>query len=201
MSMIKDLITSASVAVGNVASRERDREAGLTHEDGRPLPFSERARGRVQALVSEGVAKVGVSQTAFLGARELARRVGNDTAKKVFGALAKRPAAAAGAALFVFDAARDGVRLARGHIDGAEFAERLGGNAAGIAGSAVGAQVGSFVGTLAMPVIGTVVGSVVGGVVGGIGGDTYGRRKVRSMVGADDEFEEEDDAYDDEGEE
>lgn len=185
MPLIRDLVMSASVAVGNVASRERDRSAAAEGEDGRPRAFSARARGRVQAMVTEGVAKVTVSQTAFLGARELAKRVGNETAKKVFGALAQRPTAAAGSALFAFDAARDGIRLARGEIEAKQFAERLGGNAAGIAGAAVGAQVGAFVGTLAMPLVGTAVGSVVGGVIGGVGGDTYGRRKVRSIVGGD----------------
>lgn len=199
MSLIKDLVMSASVAAGNVASRERDREPLSPDDDGRPRPITERARGRVQAIVSEGAAKVTVSQTAFLGARELAKRVGNETAKKVFGALAKRPAAAAASALFAFDTARDGFRLARGNIETREFAERLGGNAAGLAGSAVGAHVGAFIGTLAMPVVGTVVGSVVGGVVGGIGGDTYGRRKMRSFVGEGDEIDDEDDdEYEDE---
>lgn len=189
MPLIRDLVMSASVAVGNVASRERDRSAEGDEADGRPRAFSERARGRVQAMVTEGVAKVTVSQTAFLGARELAKRVGSDSARKVFGALAKRPTAAAGTALFAFDAARDGIRLARGEIESRQFAERVGGNAAGLAGAAVGAQVGAFVGTLAMPLVGTAVGSVVGGVVGGVGGDTYGRRKVRNIVGASEEEE------------
>jgi hypothetical protein len=205
MSIVKDLVTSASVAAGNVASRERDRESHATYDDGRPRPIGERARGRVQALVSEGAVKLGVSQTAHFGAKEIAKRVGNETAKKFFGVLAKRPTVAAGAALFAFDTARDGFRLARGNIDRYDFAERIGGNVAGLAGSAVGAQVGAFVGSLAMPVVGTVAGSIIGGVVGGIGGDTYGRSKVRNVVGepyedyeyddyADDDY---DDDYDD----
>lgn len=199
MSIIKDVVMSASVAVGNVASRERDRELETTHDDGRPKALGERARQRVQAMVGEGTAKVVVSQTAHLGAKEIAKRVSGETLKKVFGALAKRPAVAAGAALFAFDTARDGFRLARGTIDGREFAERLGGNGVGLAGAASGAWVGSMVGTLAMPVIGTLVGSVVGGVVGGIGGDTFGRRQVRQWLG-DDEEDFDDDEDDDEDE-
>lgn len=199
MSVVKDIVMAASVAVGNVASRERDREMETTHEDGRPKPLGERARGRMNALVGEGAAKVVVSQTAHLGAKELARRVSGETLKRVFGALAKRPVVAAGAALFAFDAVRDGVRLARGSIDRREFAERLGGNGVGLVGAAGGAWVGSVVGTLAMPVVGTMVGSVVGGVVGGIGGDTYGRKKMRDVLGMDDDSDlDEDDDLDEE---
>lgn len=195
MSIVKDIVMSASVAVGNVASRERDRELETTHEDGRPKALGERARGRMNAMMGEGAAKVFVSQTAHLGAKELAKRLSGETLKKVFGALAKRPTVAAGAALFAFDAARDGFRLARGNIDSREFAQRMGGNGVGLVGAASGAWVGSMVGTLAMPVVGTMVGSVVGGVVGGIGGDTYGRKKVRDILGIDD-----DDDFDDEDE-
>ncbi len=190
---IKDFVVSASVAVGNVASRERDRDTMARHNDGRPRPVEDRAKGRVKAVVREGTAKLVVSQTAHMGAKELAKRVSQETLKKVFGVLAKSPAAAAGSALFAFDVARDGARFASGRIDGGEFAERVGGNAVGLAGAAGGAYVGSFVGTLAMPVVGTALGSVVGGVIGGIGGDTYGRRKVRSVLGRDDEWDDEDD--------
>jgi hypothetical protein len=192
VSIIKDIVMSASVAAGNVASRERDRELETTHEDGRPKALGERAKQRMNAMIGEGATKVIVSQTAHIGAKEIAKRVSQETLKRVFGALAKRPTVAAGAALFAFDTARDGVRLARGSIDGKEFAERLGGNGVGLVGAAGGAYVGSFVGTLAMPVVGTFIGSVIGGVVGGIGGDTYGRRTVRSWVGRDDEDEDDD---------
>lgn len=194
---IKDFVVSASVAAGNVASRERDRDTSSRHDDGRPRPVAERAQGRMKSIVREGTAKLVVSQTAHLGAKELAKRVGQDTLKKIFGALARRPAAAAGSALFAFDVARDSFRLAKGNIDGGEYAERVGGNAVGIAGAAGGAYVGSLIGTLAMPLVGTAVGSVVGGVVGGIGGDTYGRRRVRSLLGRDDDEWEDDEEWED----
>lgn len=195
MSILKDIVMSASVAVGNVASRERDRDLETKHEDGRPKALGDRARSRVQAMVGEGVAKVVVAETAHLGAKELAKRVGQETLKKIFGQLAKRPVVAAGAAIFAFDTARDGVRLARGKIDSKEFAERMGGNGAGLVGASAGAYVGSIVGTFAMPIVGTAVGSVVGGVIGGIGGDTYGRKKVRTLLdGRADEEDEDDDA-------
>ncbi len=202
MSLIKDVVMSASVAVGNAASRERDRELETVHEDGRPKALGERARQRWNAMIGEGFGKVVVSQTAHLGAKELAKRVGNETAKRVFKELGKRPIMAASAALFAFDVARDSARLAKGSIDGREFAERVGGNGVGLAGAAGGAWVGSMVGTLAMPVVGTMVGSVIGGVIGGIGGDTYGRAKVRSIMGSDaddDDFDDDDaDDFDDE---
>ncbi len=197
MTIVRDVVMAASVAVGNAASRERDRDLETVHEDGRPKALGERARQRWNAMIGEGFGKVVVSQTAHFGAKELAKRVGNETAKRVFRELGKRPIVAAGAALFAFDVARDGFRLARGNIDGREFAERTVGNGTGLAGAAGGAWVGSMVGTLAMPVVGTMVGSVIGGVIGGIGGDTYGRHKVRSMFGGDDYADDDDDYGDD----
>jgi phage tail tape-measure protein len=199
MSMIRDIVMSASVAVGNVASRERDRDMETTHEDGRPKALGERARERVNVFIREGAGKVAVAQAAHFGAAELAKRVGNETLKKVFGQLAKRPIVSAGAALFAFDTARDGLRLARGNIDGREFAQRVGGNTVGLVGSAGGAYLGSVLGTFAMPVVGTMIGSVVGGVIGGIGGDTYGRTQINSMMGIDedDDLDDDDDLEDD----
>lgn len=197
MSLIGDVVMSASVAVGNAASRERDRDMETTHEDGRPKALGERARQRWNAIAKEGFGKIVVSQTAHLGAKEIAKRVSNETVKRVFKEIGKRPIAAASVALFAFDTARDGIRLAKGDIDGKDFAERVGGNGAGLAGAAGGAWVGSMVGTLAMPLVGTMVGSVIGGVIGGIGGDTYGRAKVRSVLGLDDEDLDEDDYVDD----
>ena len=197
MSIISDVVMSASVALGNAASRERDRDMETVHEDGRPKALGERARQRWNAIAKEGFGKVVVSQTAHLGAKELAKRLTNETAKRVFQEIGKRPIAAASAALFAFDTARDGVRLAKGDIDAREFAERMGGNGIGMAGAAGGAWVGSMVGSLAMPIIGTMVGSVIGGVIGGIGGDTYGRSKVRTLWG-DEDLDDDDDDEDDE---
>jgi len=199
MSIVRDVVMSASVAVGNAASRERDRDLETVHEDGRPKALGERARQRWNAIAKEGFGKVVVSQTAHLGAKELAKRLTNETAKRVFREIGKRPIVAAGGALFAFDVARDGYRLARGHIDGIEFAERVGGNGVGLVGAAGGAYIGSMLGTFAMPVVGTMVGSVIGGVIGGIGGDTYGRAKVSSILGTDvdaDDEEEDDDLED-----
>jgi hypothetical protein len=193
---LKDIILSASVAVGNTASRERDREVETRSSDGRPRPMGDRAKGRVQAIVTEGTAKIVVAETAHYGVKELAKRVTGEGLKKALGFLAKSPAASAGTALFAFDVARDGYRLARGSIDTGEFAERVGGNAVGIAGAATGAWVGSIVGSFAMPIVGTVIGSVVGGVVGGVGGDTYGRKRVRGLLGHN-EVDDDDDEYDD----
>jgi hypothetical protein len=84
MSLIKDVVMSASVAIGNTASRERDRELETVHEDGRPKALGERARQRWNAMIGEGFGKVVVAQTAHLGAKELAKRVGNETAKRIF---------------------------------------------------------------------------------------------------------------------
>lgn len=199
MSIVRDVVMSASVAVGNAASRERDRDLETVHEDGRPKALGERARQRWNAIAKEGFGKIVVSQTAHLGAKELAKRLSNETAKRIFKEIGKRPIAAAGGALFVFDVARDGFRLARGHIDGAEFAERVGGNGVGLVGAAGGAYLGSMLGTFAMPVVGTMVGSVIGGVIGGIGGDTYGRAKVSSLLGTDVDDEDDDlEDFDDE---
>jgi hypothetical protein len=203
MSLIKDVVMSASVAIGNTASRERDRELETVHEDGRPKALGERARQRWNAMIGEVFGKVVVAQTAHLGAKELAKRVGNETAKRIFTEIGKRPIVAASGALFAFDVARDGLRLAKGSIDGREFAERVGGNGVGLVGAAGGAWVGSMLGTFAMPIVGTAVGSVIGGVIGGIGGDTWGRAKVRSIIGLDegDDDDNEDDDFDDDDDE
>lgn len=182
MSLLQDIVTSASVALGNVASRERDRQIETRHEDGRPKAVSERAAGRVQAVMAEGATKVVVAEVAHLGAKELAKRVTNEGLKRIFGALGRRPVVAAGTVLFAADAAREGYRLVKGEIDGGEFAERVGGNAVGIVGAAAGSYIGAAVGTVAMPIVGTAVGSVIGGVVGGVGGDTYGRRQLRNVI-------------------
>mgnify|MGYP006979900894 CR=1 FL=1 len=53
MGLVKDLMTAASVAAGNVASRERDRPPDPTYDDGRPRPISERAKGRVADIVAD----------------------------------------------------------------------------------------------------------------------------------------------------
>ena len=194
MSIVRDVVMSASVAMGNAASRERDRDLETVHEEGRPKALGERARQRWNAIAKEGVGKIVVSQGAHFGAKELAKRLSNETAKRIFREIGKRPIIAAGGALFAFDVARDGYRLARGHIDSSEFAERVGGNGVGLVGAAGGAYIGSMLGTFAMPVVGTMVGSVIGGVIGGIGGDTYGRTKVARLLGTDvDDLDDDDD--------
>ena len=182
----KELMVSASMAVGQLAAKERDRLMEKRHRDGRPKAFAEKTKERIEAVVGEGAARVVVSQTAHLAAKEISKRVGQETVKKIAKELAKRPALAAGTAFLAFDAARDGVRLGKGQIDANEFAERMGGHAGGAVGSGGGAVVGAMLGTAAMPVVGTVVGSVIGSVLGGVGGDTFGRHKVRQMVRRDD---------------
>ena len=196
MSTLKDMLVSAGMAAGNIASRERDRRVELEDDDGRPKPMSERAEGRLQAIVTEGGAKIAVSQTAHLGAREVAKRLSEGSLKTVFSVLAKRPASAGGSALFAIDTAREGVRLARGQIGGSEFAVRVGGNAASIVASIGGSKVGAMIGTMTMPVVGTAIGGIVGGVVGGIGGDTYGRLKMNQILRVT--GVEEDETWDDE---
>lgn len=181
----KELMVSASMAVGQLAAKERDRLVEKRHQDGRPKAFGEKTKERVEAIIGEGVGRVVVSQTAHLAAKEVSKRVGQETVKRVAKELAKRPALAAGTAFLAFDAARDGVRLGTGKIDKGEFVERMGGHAGGLVGSGGGAVVGAMIGTAAMPVFGTVLGSVVGSVLGGVGGDTYGRHQVRKMVRKD----------------
>ncbi len=181
----KELMVSASMAVGQLAAKERDRFIEKRHKDGRPKAFGEKTKERVEAVVGEGVGRVVISQTAHLAAKELSKRVGQETVKRIATELAKRPALAAGTAFLAFDAARDGLRLSQGKINTDQFIERMGGHAGGLVGSGGGAVVGAMVGTAAMPVVGTVVGSVVGSVLGGVGGDTYGRHRVRKMVNKD----------------
>ena len=91
----KELMVSASMAVGQLAAKERDRLMEKRHRDGRPKAFAEKTKERIEAVVGEGAARVVVSQTAHLAAKEISKRVGQETVKKIAKELAKRPALAA----------------------------------------------------------------------------------------------------------
>ena len=83
-------------------------------------------------------------------------------------------------AMFVATSVPDTVKLCRGKISGADYAENMVSNAAGIGGGWAGASVGAAVGTAICPGVGTVIGGLVGGIGGGIGASSASR-KVTSL--------------------
>lgn len=93
---------------------------------------------------------------------------------------AARTNAVTGAAMFVATSIPDTVKLCRGKISGADYAENMVSNAAGIGGGWAGASAGAAIGTAICPGIGTVIGGLVGGIGGGIGASSA-CRKVTSI--------------------
>lgn len=71
--------------------------------------------------------------------------------------------------VFVGTTIPDAVKLCRGQISGAEFAENTAVNAAGVGGGWAGATSGALIGSAICPGVGTVIGGIVGGISGGIG--------------------------------
>ena len=174
---LRSTVRKTAVAVASFVTREADREPG---EEG---SIRERVRQRFNGMSFDASARLALSLSAQSLARWGARTLPNRGLGRLARGLASRPLAAAGVALFAFDAARDGVRLSRGGISGREFVERSSGNALGIASSAGGAVVGGAIGGVVVPVVGAPIGSVLGGMVGGIGGDAVGRGLARTVVG------------------
>lgn len=72
-------------------------------------------------------------------------------------------------AMFVAISVPDTVKLCRGKISGADYAENTVSNAAGIGGGWAGVSAGAAIGTAICPGVGTVIGGLIGGIGGGIG--------------------------------
>ena len=83
-------------------------------------------------------------------------------------------------AMFVATSVPDTVKLCRGKISGADYAENMVSNAAGIGGGWAGASAGAAIGTAICPGVGTVIGGLIGGIGGGIGASSASR-KVTSL--------------------
>ena len=79
-------------------------------------------------------------------------------------------------AMFVATSVPDTVKLCRGKISGADYAEKMVSNAAGIGGGWAGASAGAAIGTALCPGVGTVIGGLIGGIGGGIGASSASRR-------------------------
>ena len=84
------------------------------------------------------------------------------------------------AAMFVATSIPDTVKLCRGKISGADYAENMVSNAAGIGGGWAGASAGAAIGTAICPGVGTVIGGLIGGIGGGVGASSV-TRKVTSL--------------------
>lgn len=174
---LRNTIRKAAVAAANLVIREGEDETTASTTVGA------RVRGRLRRMTLDAPAKMAISLSAQRLARMAARALPDRGLGRLARGLARRPLAASGVALFAFDAARDGVRLGRGHITSQEFVERASGNALGLASSAGGAVVGGALGGLVIPVVGAPIGSFVGGMVAGVGGDAAGRRLARRVTG------------------
>ena len=79
-------------------------------------------------------------------------------------------------AMFVATSVPDTVKLCKGKISGADYAENMVSNAAGIGGGWAGASAGAAIGTALCPGVGTVIGGLIGGIGGGIGASSASRR-------------------------
>lgn len=84
------------------------------------------------------------------------------------------------AAMFAATAIPDTVKLCRSKLSGADYAENMISNAAGIGGGWAGASAGAAIGTAFFPGIGTIIGALIGGIGGGIGASSASR-KVTSL--------------------
>lgn len=84
------------------------------------------------------------------------------------------------ATMFAATAIPDTVKLCRGKLSGADYAENIVSNAAGIGGGWAGASAGAAIGTAIFPGIGTIIGGLIGGIGGGIGASSASR-KVTSL--------------------
>ena len=80
------------------------------------------------------------------------------------------------AAMFAATAIPDTVKLCRGKLSGADYAENIVSNAAGIGGGWTGASAGAAIGTAIFPGIGTIIGGLIGGIGGGIGASSASRK-------------------------
>ena len=93
---------------------------------------------------------------------------------------AARTNAVTSAAMFVATSIPDTIKLCRGKMSGADYAENLASNAAGIAGGWGGASACAAIGTLICPGPGTIIGGLIGGIGGGIGASSASR-KITSL--------------------
>lgn len=89
---------------------------------------------------------------------------------------AARTNAVTSAAMFVATSIPDTIKVCRGKMSGADYAENLTSNAAGVAGGWGGASLGAAIGTAIFPGVGTIIGGLIGGIGGGIGASSAMRK-------------------------
>lgn len=130
----------------------------------------------VQAAMKSELGKQVVTKTATtIAGKQVAGAAAANVVTK-----ALRTNAVVSTVVFVGTTIPDAVKLCRGKISGAEFAENTTTNAAGVGGGWAGASAGAAVGSMICPGVGTVIGGIVGGIGGGIGA-SLGIKKVFSL--------------------
>ena len=134
----------------------RDLAAAATHA----------SRQVLNTVCKTGAGKQVVEKTASLLAGE---QLAGQAAKNLLTKGMRTNMVTGGIAMAV-QVVPDAVKLCRGKMSGAEFAENATSNAAGIGTGYAGATAGAALGTAICPGIGTVIGGFIGGLGGGIAG-------------------------------
>lgn len=126
----------------------------------------------VESAMKTQVGREVLTKTASVVA---GKQVAGQTAVNVL-TKAARTNVVTSAAMFDATAIPDTVKLCRGKLSGADYAENMVSNAAGIGGGWAGAAIGTAI----FPGIGTIIGGLIGGIGGGIGA-SCASRKVTSI--------------------
>lgn len=123
------------------------------------------------AMKTEAGAQMLTKTASVLAGKELTKQ-----GAKQFLTQAGRTNAVVGGAMFIATAIPDTVKVCRGKISGADYAENMVSNAAGIGGGWAGASAGAAIGTMIFPGAGTVIGGLIGGITGGMGASKASRK-------------------------
>ena len=121
----------------------------------------------VAKSAGDGALKGATSSAATAAAKHAATKVASPMAKTLL-----RSSAPAAIAIGLVETAKHGVDLARGEIDGEEFAEAAAKTAATTAGGWAGAELGATLGAPLGPA-GILIGMIGGGVLGALGAESW----------------------------
>ncbi|PIQ09476.1 MAG: hypothetical protein COW71_06430 [Ignavibacteriales bacterium CG18_big_fil_WC_8_21_14_2_50_31_20] len=118
---------------------------------------------------SSAAIKTGVALTIKEGGKQIAKRVGKESLKKIAGSNV-----GTAVAFGIVDQGLHTIKLINGDIDGSEYLGKTAENVGGTSGALGGAYGGAALGTAIFPGVGTAIGAVVFGIAGGLGGSSIG---------------------------